>query len=186
MWALIEKSDFIDDISNIERLQNEIQHRLLNEKNIGKKNDKIGKKIEREVTRRATEKPIKISEIYWWYIEYINKYYIGEYIRYIGEYVRYIVDISGKYRKKNWKLFFLILTFLFLNYSFLICFFILNLYYHFIFNYFLYLSHLYMTYSYLESILSKLHVLVWILCLQQDGLPSSNNMMESHWSSFWY
>ena len=75
---------------------------------MAKKNDKIGKKIEREATCRAMKEPVKISEIYWRYIKYINEYiiYIGEYIRYISEYVEYIADISGKYRKKIESFFF--------------------------------------------------------------------------------
>ena len=83
------------------------------------------------------------------------------YRRYIG-YIVDILDILSIYRK-NIEIFlkvFIKKKIFTLFYFLIIYFFILNLYYHFIFNYFLYLSHLCITCSYLQSILSKLHILL--------------------------
>ena len=179
LYPWIEKSDFIGDILSIYRILGGLETKFNIDYWMGgilaklaKYRFRTNKLVKKSNVKRCAEqrrKPVKISKIYRIYRRIYRIYrriyriyrrilgyigYVGEYIGYVSE---YIDDILGNYWRFFWKLFYFILRFI------LFLFFILNLYYHFIFNYFLYLSYLYMACSYLQSILLKLHVLVWIL-----------------------
>ena len=164
-WILhswIEKLDFIGNISPIYRISGGLEMKFNTDYWTGGISAKYRQYISLELINRRKNwawsdvrssggSPSKvcqnignISVIYriYWQIYQIYRRYIGE-----------ILEIFLKTLKKKYSSFFL----------FFYLFFIFNLYYHFIFNYFLYLSHLCMTCSYLQSILLKFHVLVWIL-----------------------
>ena len=135
-YAWIEKLDFIDDILSIYRILNGLEIKFNTDYRTGGISAKSAK-YRFEIDKLAKKSSMK------WHVEQWRKLVkILEIIGYIGKYIGYIADISGKYQRFFWKLFFF-------NFYLFNLFFILNLYYHFIFKYFLYLSHLCMTCSYL-------------------------------------
>ena len=161
LYPWIEKSDFIGDILLIYRILGGLETKFNIDYWMGgilaklaKYRFRTNKLVKKSNVKRCAEqrrKPVKISKIYRIYRRIYRIYRICRWIYRICR--RIYRGIIGDFFES----FFFFLRFI------LFLFFILNLYYHFIFNYFLYLSYLYMACSYLQSILLKLHVLVWIL-----------------------